>query len=90
MMNLDIDRNFDIDRITETKRQKELEGYPGRKSIRINPVKKDFSAYDGFGQIQTFIDKLKDKESEKLKDNIKDLKKDNESQDFKKTIRTKV
>ena len=30
--------------------------------IRINPDEKDFSAYDGLGKIQTFIDDLKDEE----------------------------
>ena len=34
--------------------------YIGCTFIRINPDEKDFSAYDGLGKIQTFIDKLKD------------------------------
>ena len=37
--------------------------------IRINPDEKDFSAYDGLSRIQAFIDKLKDEELEKLKEN---------------------
>ena len=47
--------------------------------IRINPNEKDFranfSAYDRLGNIQTFIDKLKDEELKKIKDEIKELKK---------------
>ena len=46
--------------------------------IRINPNEKDFSAYDGLGKIQTFIDDLKDEEFFK-KDEIKELKKYKES-----------
>ena len=71
--------HFDRDQITENKRQKELEEYLGCTFIRINPDEKDFSAYDGLGKIQTFINKLKDEELKKLKDEIKDLKKDKES-----------
>ena len=63
----------------ENKRQKELEEHLKCTFIRINPDEKDFSAYDGLGRIQTFIDKLKDEELEKLKDKIKELKKDKES-----------
>ena len=47
--------------------------------IRINPDEKEFSVYGGLGKIQTFIDELKDKELEKLKNKIKELKKDKES-----------
>ena len=71
--------NFDRDQITENKRQKAVEEYLGCTFIRINPDEQDFSAYDGLGKIQTFIDKLKDEELEKLKDKIKELKKDKES-----------
>ena len=42
-------------------------------------MKKDFSAYDGLGKMQKFIDKLKDEELKKLKDEIKELKKGKES-----------
>ena len=62
----------------EKKIQKELEEYLGCTFIRINPDEKDFSAYDGLGKIQTFIDDLKDEEFKK-KDEIKELKKDKES-----------
>ena len=71
--------HFDRDEITENKRQKELEEYLGCTFIRINPDEKNFSANDGLGKIQTFIDKLKYEELEKLKDKIKELKKDKES-----------
>ena len=51
----------------ENKRQKELEEYLKCTFIRINPDEKDYSADDGLGRIQTFIDKLKDEGLEKLK-----------------------
>ena len=51
--------HFNRDQITENKRQKVLEEYLGCTFIRINPDEKDFSADDGLGKIQTFIDKLK-------------------------------
>ena len=71
--------HFDRGEITENRRQKELEEYLGCTFIRIHPNEKDFSAYDGLGKIQTFIDTLKDEELKKLKDKIKKLKKDKES-----------
>ena len=60
-------------------RQKELEKYLACTFIRINPDEKEFNVYDGLCKIQTFIDKLKYEESEKLKDKTKELKKDKES-----------
>ena len=51
--------HFDRDQMIENKRQKELEEYLACTFIRINPDEKDFSADDGLGKIQTFIDKLK-------------------------------
>ena len=39
--------------------------------IRINPNEKDFSAYDGLGKIQTFIDDLKDEELKKKETKLK-------------------
>ena len=57
--------NSDRDQITENKRQKELEKYLGCTLIRINPDEKYFSAYDGLGKIQNFLDKLKDEELKK-------------------------
>ena len=68
--------NFDRDQITENKRQKELKEYLGCIFIRINPDENDFNTYDGLGKIQTFIDKLKDEELEKLKEKVKELKED--------------
>ena len=55
----------------ENKIQKELEEYLGCTFIRINPEEKDFSAYDGLGKIQTFIDDLKDEELKKKKTKLK-------------------
>ena len=57
---------------TIKKRQKELEEYLGCTFIRINPDEKDFSAYDGLGKIQAFIDKLKDEELRKQKTKLID------------------
>ena len=66
-LTIEIDQlgRFDRDLITENKRQKELEQYLRCTFVRINPDKKDFSAYDGHGKTQAFIDKLKDEELEK-------------------------
>ena len=68
--------HFDRDQITENKTQKELEEYLGCTFIRIHSDEKYFSAHDGLGKIQRFIDKLKDEELKKLKEEIKELKKD--------------
>ena len=67
--------HFVKDQITENKWQKELEKYLKCTFTIINPDEKDFSAYDGLGKIQTFIDKLKHEDLKKLKDEIKELKK---------------
>ena len=56
----------------ENTRQKELEEYLRCVFIIINLDEKEFSAYNGLGKIQGFIDKLKDEE---LKGKIKQLKK---------------
>ena len=56
----------------ENTRQKEVEEYLRCVFITINLDEKDFSAYNGLGKIQGFIDKLKDEE---LKGKIKELKK---------------
>lgn len=66
-LTIEIDQlgRFDRDLITENKRQKELEQYLRCTFVRINPDKKDFSAYDGHGKTQAFIDKLEDEELEK-------------------------
>ena len=71
--------HFDRGQITENIKQKELEEYLGCTFIRIHRNEKDFGAYDGLGKIQTFIDTLKDEELKKLKDEIKELKKERES-----------
>ena len=63
----------------ENTRQKEIKEYLRCVFIIINLDDKDFSAYDGRGRIQPFLDKLKDEELEKLKGQIKELKKDKES-----------
>ena len=74
---IEVDEHSHKDRKPEKEktRQKDIEECLGCTFIRINPDEKDFSAYDGPGKIQTFIDKSKDEELEKLKDKIKELKK---------------
>ena len=63
----------------ENTRQKEIKEYLRCVFIIINLDDKDFSAYDGRGRIQPFLDKLKDEELQKLKGQIEELKKDKES-----------
>ena len=63
----------------ESTRQKEIKEYLSCVFIIINLDDKDFSAYDGRGRIQPFLDKLKDEELQKLKGQIEELKKDKES-----------
>ena len=59
----------------ENKMRKELEEHLKCTFIRINPDEKDFSAFDGLGRIQAFIDKLKDEELEKIKELEDEIKK---------------
>ena len=61
----------DRDSVKENKRQTEIEKYLDCKFIWINPNKKDFSAYDGLGEIYKSFDKFKKRE-------IKNLEKENE------------
>ena len=53
--------HIDRDQTKENKRQKDLKEYLDCQFNRINPDKKDFSAYDELGKVQTFIDKSKEK-----------------------------
>ena len=57
----------DRDQTKENKRQKDLHEYVDCELIRINPDKKDFSACDELGKIQTFSDKSKEKNKRKQK-----------------------
>ena len=61
----------DRDSVKENKRQTEIAKYLDCKFIRINPDKKDFSAYDGLGEICKFFPEFKKRE-------IKNLEKENE------------
>ena len=65
----------DRDHTEENKRQKDLEQYLDCKFIRINPDEKDFSAYDGIGKIQAFIDKSKEEKIKEHKEETKEHKK---------------
>ena len=49
----------DRDSVKENERQTEITKYLDCKFIRINPDKKDFSAYDGLGEIFKFFDEFK-------------------------------
>ena len=65
----------DRDQTKENKRQKDLEQYLDCKFIRINPNEKDFSAYDGIGKIQAFIDMSKEEKIKEHKEETKEHKK---------------
>ena len=47
------------DSVKENKRQTEIAKYLDCKFIRIDPDKKDFSAYNGLGEIFKFFDEFK-------------------------------
>ena len=68
---IEVDEHSHKDRKPEKEktRQKDIEECLGCTFIRINPDEKDFSAYDGLGKIQTFIDDLKDEELKKKRRN---------------------
>ena len=74
---IEVDEHGHKDRKPEKEktRQKDIEECLGCTFIRINPDEKDFRAYDGPAKIQTFTDKSKVEELEKLKDKIKELEK---------------
>ena len=82
----------DRDSVKENKRQTEIVKYLDCKFIIINPDEKDLGAYDRLGKIQTFVDTLKDEELKKLKDKIKELKRQKivNRQDFKKTFGIRI
>ena len=68
----------DRDVVKEKERQTEIPAYLDCKFIRINPDKKDFSAYDGLGEIYKFFDEFKKREIKNLKKENKELRKENE------------
>ena len=68
----------DRDSVKENKRQTEIAKYLDCKFIRINPDKKDFSAYDGLGEIYKFFDEFKKREIKNLKKENKKLRKEND------------
>ena len=57
----------DRDSVKENKRQTEITKYLDCKFIRINPDKKDFSAYDRLSEIYNFFDAFKKREIKNLK-----------------------
>ena len=57
---IEIDELGHADRDLGKKRQTEIAKYLDCKFIRINPDKKDFSAYEGLGQMFKFIDEFKE------------------------------
>ena len=61
----------DKDSVKENKRQIEIAKYLDCKFIRINPDKKDFSAYDGLGEIFKFIDEFKKRKIKTWKKKMK-------------------
>ena len=68
----------DRDLVKENKRQKELEEHLQCTFIRINPDKKDFSAYDGLGEVCKVFDEFKKREIKNLEQENEKLRKDNE------------
>ena len=69
----------DRDLVKENKRWTEITKYLDCKFIRINPDKKDFSAYDGLGEIYKFFDEFKKREIKNLRKENEKLRKDKES-----------
>ena len=57
----------DRDSVKEKERQTEIAEYLGCKFIRINPDEKNFSAYDGLGEIYKFFDGFEKIEIKNLK-----------------------
>ena len=68
----------DRDPVKKNKRQTEITKYLDCKFIGINPDKKDFSAYDGLGEIHKFFDEFKRREIKNLKKENEELRKENE------------
>ena len=68
----------DRDSVKEKKRQTEIAEYLDCKFIWINPDKKDFSAYNGHGEIYKYFDKFKKRETKGLKKENEKLRKENE------------
>ena len=55
----------DQDSVRKNKRQTEIAKYLDCKFIRLNPDGKDFSAYDGLGEIFKFFDEFKKRKIKK-------------------------
>ena len=68
----------DRDSVKENKRQTEIAEYLDCTFIRINPDKKDFSTYDGLGEMYQFFDEFKKREIKNLKKQKEELKQENE------------
>ena len=69
----------DRDSVKENKRQTEIAKHLDCKFIRINPDKKDVSAYDRLGEIYKFFDQFKEREIKNLKKENEKLRKDKKS-----------
>ena len=59
------------DSVKENERQIEITKSLDCKFIRINPQKKDFSTYDGLGEMYKFLDEFKKREIKNLKRKMK-------------------
>ena len=68
----------DRDSVNENKRLTEIAKYLDCKFIRINPDKKDFSAYDGLGEIYKLFDEFKKREIKNLEKENKEFREENE------------
>ena len=77
----EIDESGNADRysVKENKRQTEITKYLHCKFIRINPDKKDFSAYDALGEIYKFLGEFKKRKIKNLEEENEDLRKEKNS-----------
>ena len=64
----------DKDSVKENKRQIEIAKYLDCKFIRINPDKKDFSAYDGLGEIFKFVNEFQKRKRKNLEKENEELR----------------
>ena len=69
----------DWDSVKEYKRQTKIAKYLHCKFIRINPDEKNFSAYDGLGEIFKFFDEFKKREIKNLEKGNEELRKEKNS-----------
>ena len=81
----------DRDSVKENKRQTEVAKYLDCNFIRINTDKKDFSAYDGLGEIYNFFHEFRKREIKNLEKENEELRKeDQELRKEKNSLKEKI